>query len=485
MNKFSSNEVQRYHINNMVGVDLKPTTSNPDESPISSLLDGISQKRRMSRILLDLFAVSLNPRVSKKGYYFDKKDGEIKFRPRGQIDLLLIDDFMTYFFESFSDIVEFNPDYIEIGGGEGFNAGRKYVIGETSGTMQFRYFDPELVSSDKEYASGSAVDNYFRQKINLKLSGDGLQVLREKGLLVKFLKRLYTFFECEVSMFDATCDLFNFDLSPFEFSDLYRAGKYLGKSTVNVMGDVFNPTVYIGKYKGARTIMLYDKLQEAKDKNGSDEPDLIEALKTNDGDWFRLEQHFSRDRKEASQAFNHLMFDVVRSSETDSLLNVRFNTNLANFLKAQVENKCRFLAEKRKEKNNERIRTNPRWQLILNAINDTKTDFAFQRPDLDLQTRKMNFIMRGIGGNNLFLDILKDEGETALLMFFIQQVVPHVRDLYYRDNDSEDDIAKKAMFDKVMEKLKASAIPSIDEMKKQMEEFEKNRVKISDDDLPF
>lgn len=410
------------HINNMVGADL---TTNPDRVNGIKALDDISTLKKFSRILLDLFAVSLNPKIPKNGWVVTNKKGKkmnektweieeteaLDWKPSGELVVFMPDDFFKHFQKMFSDLIEFDNDYKDIGGGDGFNTGRRYTIKDTSGAVQFRYFDPE--KSDKDnYASGSPEENYARQKINLKITGDGLQVLRSKGILVRFLKRLYQTFECDVTMFDIACDLFNYNLVPNDFHKLYLRKKYTGQAKLNVMGEAFNPTVYIGSYKGSRTIMLYDKLQESKDKGKSDEPELVEALEEVGGNWFRLEQHFSREQKEAKQAFDYLMM----GENIESI----FEERLSNFLRQQVERKCRFLSSPRKEKNNERIKTHKKWELILGGISETKSDFAFNRPKLTLDERMDNFKYRSLGGGNLFMDIIEERGREVLNEFLME-----------------------------------------------------------------
>ena len=177
------------------------------------------------------------------------------------------------------------------------------------------------------------------------------------------------------------------------------------------MGEAFNPTVYIGKYKGARTIMLYDKLQENKDKGGSDEPELVEALEEAGGDWLRLEQHFSRDQKEAKQAFDYIIADK-------DIENV-FEERLSTFLRQQVERKCRFLSSPKKKDQNQRIKTHKKWELILGGISETKSDFAFERPVRSLDERMANFKYKSLGGSKLFMDIIAERGRPALNKFLM------------------------------------------------------------------
>lgn len=411
------------HINNMVGADL---TSKPHEPNSIKGLEGIKNLKKMSRILLDLFAVSLNPKIPKNGWFvtnkkskkMDEKTWEIEetdtldWRPRGELVTFMPADFFDYFQKTFKDLIDLDEEFKDIGGGDGFNAGRRYTIKDTSGAIQFRYFDPEKAKDDVTYVTGSPEENYVRQKIHLKITGDGLQVLRSRGLLVTFLKKLYQTFECNVTMFDIACDFFNYGIKPNDFHKLYLRKKYVGHSKLNVMGEAFNPTVYIGKYKNARTIMLYDKLQENKDKGGSDEPELVEALEEAGGDWLRLEQHFSRSQDEAKQAFDYLMIDK-------DIENV-FEERLSKFLRQQVEGKCRFLSSPKKEKNNERIKTHRKWEVILGGISETKSDFAFARPALTLDERMANFKHKSLGGINLFMDIIAERGRPALNRFLIE-----------------------------------------------------------------
>lgn len=444
-------DLESNHINNMVGVGLTFDPKNTQESPYSSALESISKKSKFSRVLLDLFAVSLVPKITKNGWKVTKKFvqeldkntlttkeyDKVDWIPKGQLKVVLPEEFFEYFEKTFSDLVTFDG-FNEIGGGGGgFNIGRKYAINGSKGFIQFRYFDPARAGEGIVYASGSAEANYIRQKISMKISGDGLQELRNKNTLVRFLKRLYLTFDCETTMFDATCDMFNYGLKPDDFIELYKKEQYTGRSKVNSFGDVFNPTAYIGAYKGARTIMLYDKLQESHDKGQSDEPEIIKALEECKGDWFRLEQHFSRDQNEAAQAFNEIMFDIV-NSQFDDDIEAMFYSKLSNMLKQFVSQKCRFLSTKRKDRNNTRIKTHKKWQTILDVISDTQSDFAFSRPVLTLEERKNNFMYRSIGGNNLFKDIIKEEGYEALTSF-LNDVAEHAKELLDEENIDNSD----------------------------------------------
>ena len=423
-NRQNTEEIEAvYHINNMVGNN--PTLDLDGANSIKAL-ERIKTKEKVTRILLDLFAVSLNPKIPENGWAvtnkkvkkINEKTWEIEetntldWKPQGRLVTLMPADFFNHFGKTFADLVDLDDNFKDIGGGEGFNAGRRYTIKDTEGAIQFRYFDPKQAKEGVTYASGSPEKNYVRQKINLKITGNGLQVLRSKGVLVTFLKRLYQTYECDVTMFDVACDFFNYGIKPNDFHRLYLEKKYIGKSALNVMGEAFNPTVYIGAYKGARTIMLYDKLQETKDKSGSDEPELVEALDEVGGDWLRLEQHFSRDQKEAKQAFDYLMM----GSDIEN----NFEDRLSKFLKQQVERKCRFLSSPRKAKHNERIKTHKKWESILSGISETKSDFAFERPARTLDERMANFKYRSLGGSKLFMDIIAERGRPALDEFLME-----------------------------------------------------------------
>lgn len=427
------------HINNMVGVDDTP---KPNEPNSTKALEQVKTLKRFTRILLDLFAVSLNPKIPKNGWFVTNKKGKmmdektleieetntLDWKPRGELVTFMPADFFNYFQKTFKDLIDLDEDFKDIGGGDGFNAGRRYTIKDTTGAIQFRYFDPEKAKDDVTYVTGSPEENYVRQKIHLKITGDGLQVLRSKGLLVTFLKKLYQTFECNVTMFDIACDFFNYGIKPNDFHKLYLRKHYTGRSKLNVMGEAFNPTVYIGQYKSARTIMLYDKLQENKDKGGSDEPELVEALEEVGGDWLRLEQHFSRSQDEAKQAFDYLMIDK-------DIENV-FEERLSKFLRQQVEGKCRFLSSPRKKDQNQRIKTHRKWELILGGISETKSDFAFERPARTLDERMANFKYKSLGGSKLFMDIIAERGRPALNRF-LMDVADYNNDKLNAQNEEE------------------------------------------------
>lgn len=433
------------HINNMGGVAINKSTEKVQNSSQNRLLLDISKKQRKSRLLIDLFACSISPIISRNGWRkvslktVDEdwnETSKIERRPKGKLEYLLIDDFLAFFFEKTNEY--FNCDiekYEELGGGDGFNAGRKYQLGNTSSYIQFRFFDPKKATADK-YQSGSAVDNYFRQKINIKLTGDGLQTLREQKVLNDFFVRLYQVFEPTVTMFDLTLDMFNYVFLPKYFGDLYVENKYSGRSRVNSFGDMNNPTIYIGEYKSARTIMMYDKMTEAIDKNKSDEPDLLEALKKNNGSWFRLEQHYARDNKEAEQVFDSLMDgiydDPTKLSNVDGLIQKR----MAEMLRLNVENKCRFLSKVKPDININRVPNDKKWNLILKTISETKSDFAFVRPELTLEEKKYNFIHLNMGGKKLFNLVVEKEGESSLRKLFSDAVEANIEQI---NNNAEYD----------------------------------------------
>lgn len=460
-------KLESARINNMVPPSSKPATIQPYSD---KALTAISNRRKISRVLLDLFAVSVSPLVSKKGWEarrdFDghfiedgnglpkkwsvgavvknaskklrRKNGTVEERPEYEnMTLLLPDAFVAWFFDTFDFLgVARDKDGMPvgkpIGGGSGYTGGEVFELfgdgvaadgaDHKLGRLQMLWCDPAEAGSADDYASRSvyakdgAEANYVRQKINVKLTGDGLQALRERGLLVAFLLKIWaTFRDPEVTMFDGTCDLFNYGFLPKYFADLYEAGKYTGRSKLHVFGDVLDPTVYIGAYKADRTLMLYDKLQEAKDKGGSDEPALLAALQAAEGSWFRAEMHFARKEHHATQAFDFLVGSLWAEPELEDPDAV-FWPRFAAFLKAQVAKKCRFLVMPT-DGHPERIGTNRRWQAVLDAIGDTATDFAFKRPELTLEERKANFLSHSLGGVRLFADILTYEGAEALADF--------------------------------------------------------------------
>lgn len=391
-------EVEKPHINNMGGERLESDSILPHETLSDRALKAISDGNEFSRVLLDLFAVSITPKI---------KNSELP-----------LDYFLEYFFGIFNDLFEIDTfDFLDMStSGGGYNALRKYSLPDGS-TIQFRFFDPSKSKlSDSDYISGSAFKNYVRQKVNLKLTGNSLQFLRSKGILGVFLKRLFkTFQDLTVTMFDATADFFNYDLQTNYFVNLYQKNQVSTKSTFKVVGDPFNPSVYVGAFKGARTIVMYDKLTENKDKEESDEPQLFKALESCDGSWLRVEQHFTGDHKEANQIFRNLILKII--SVDDDLIDSTLSENLAKLLSGQLLNKVRFLSKPKKKKNNELIPTDEKWQMILDTISNIKETFAFQRPILTLEEKKQNFKQFSIGGGKLFAEIREVEGNEKLMQF--------------------------------------------------------------------
>jgi len=78
-----------------------------------------------------------------------------------------------------------------------------------------------------------------------------------------------------------------------------------------------------------------------------------------------------------------------------------------------------------------------RWELILNTISKTKSDFAFERPELTLDERMNNFKYKSLGGTNLFKDIIEERGRNALREFFID-LENYAFELHQRENVEDD-----------------------------------------------
>lgn len=405
LSKLSNDGLESPHDNNMVGATTKfdkNIDKNIDKTLLNQHLTDLSKGVRQSRVLVDLLAVSITPKI------FDSDDFQI----------LPFEEFMTYFFDFFEGIIDVESDFKEFTPyGGGFNSGRRYDLVE-GGSFQVRFFNPDIADSEKFYYSGSAFDNYLRQKVSFQFTGDSLQTLRQKGVFFDFLSKLFKtgLFKTVVTMFDATVDLFNFGISSLHFWKLYLDEKFVSRSTLSVEGDGNNPTLYIGKRKGPRTIMIYDKLAEYLDKGNFDEIEIYEALEKCDGSWLRVEQHFSRDQKEADQLFKSLVdYASLSDNFEDSFL-----SNLSDTLAGTLANKIRFLKEKKPDSHISRVATDDDWQTILDTVSSTKKDFAFERPLLTLSERKKNFLSKGWGGPNLFADILEQEGETEYQTFITQ-----------------------------------------------------------------
>lgn len=434
--KRTGSESEEYHINNMVGARLRISEKNNEKRVKESCNDGVLSRlksgKKTNRILLDLLAVSVTPKRAERNWrMIDTKEensvmlmkrGMFDFKPNGKITELGVDEFFEFFKKEFEGILDISEKYEEFGGGGvGFNDGRVYTLGESSAKINFRFFNPDKAEfDDGHYKSGSRFDNYLRQKINIKLTGDGLQYLRSQGNLVKYILKLYELFPSDATMFDVALDLFNYNQIPRYYFKQHEKKRYLSRSTLNIFGDADNMTVYIGEFKGARTIMMYDKLQESRDSEKSDEPELVKVLEETEGDWFRLEQHFSNNRREAEQAFGYIVYTMLQEREPGDDLDRRFIDLLSAFLRKSVEEKCRFLSEPRKERNNIRIKTDKKWDEILNAIETVDIDFAFMRPEVTLEQRMKNFKYKSIGGNQFHLDVIEGLGEVGYMEFMME-----------------------------------------------------------------
>ena len=474
INDKNKEKIRGVRISNTVPVNLTFSKNQVPKSLSEQWLDAISRGKQKNRLLIDWFSVSLSPIIAPchwkliENHRGDTLDEYIKvptdysgdpeilgtYYKRGELKLMTHyfnmkfmtpDEFFEWFFKEFDFLdVARNEDgtlkFEDVGGGQGFNAGRAYEIfssdrgnGEDvkNPKLIFRYFDPyktegkhiegDNYKAKSAYTKNKAEANYVRQKINMTLSGNALQGLREHGVFMHFFRYLYKCFrDPVVTRFDGTLDLFNYGFKPKYFADLAEKNKYLGRSRLNVAGNIHNPSVYIGAFKKSRTIMIYDKQAENKDKTEADEPALLDAVNALDTNtWTRCEQVFTSHEDEANQVFNRLIGDTwldetheVRKDDESGYC--EFIGGLGTILKTTFDKKCRFLKKPKKDKNNERIGTDKNWQLILDKLSEADSGFTFNRPKLTLDERYDNFIYRSLGGPKLFADIYDVKGEAGL-----------------------------------------------------------------------
>ena len=428
-----------YRRGNTVGPRLKNNPQKALEATKIEVLESLKLKTQKTRLLLDYFTVTITPKKSKNDWDFIenigndniKKFGKYDFRPKGKIKELSHDEFFNFFIDYFGDLFDFSEKFEETkgGGGDGgYNYGRIYKLGETSALVHFKTFNPENSKAYKDYSAGSPHNQFVRQKVMFDLSGDALQYLRSKGRLLKFILRLYKTFPVTVTKFDIAMDYFNYNLTPKYFADLYQSDYYTGLSKVNGTGDIKEPTVYIGAYKGNETVMLYDKILESKDKNNSDEPELLKLLEDTGGDWFRLEQHYSNDKRSAEQAFGFIVYTLLEDIKINYDIELRFIELMSSLLykRLSLPRKPRFLSQKRRDRNNSRIPTDRRWQLILDEIEKVDIDFAYERPELTLQERMDNYKYKVLGGTNLFNDVMDELGFEKYIDWMNEVTLYHV-----------------------------------------------------------
>lgn len=455
--------------------------SKNESNELNDVLNSIKKGEKKSRILIDWLSISITPLVPPSGVKnIGTADAPIRvpvdydpdpelirlykdsnytqpqkfFNRHNNLELELPDDFFDKFFDVF-DFLDVKrdsygkPEYEAFGANMGYNAGRKYTIFSHDkkkdnkvkpATLYFKFFDPdnEKVLSRSEmtgyvsrsaYTKNPAVANYIRQRINLSLTGDALQALREHGVFFKFVFTLYqTFLGLSVTRFDATLDLFNYGFKPKYFFNLYNKNRYLSQSQMSIVGKVDDPTVYIGRFKQSRTIMIYDKVAENKDNRKSDEPELLNAVTSGSKNtWVRFEQIFTGSKKEATQVFDHLVGNLWEDDKlrgkvwSDDSSSHIFYGRLASLLRTEFSKKCRFL-KKPRDSHPERIENDRRWQSVLDALSSVDSDFTFKRPELTLEELKNNFIKRSLGGPKLFGMIYEIEGPEALAKF-VEEVV--------------------------------------------------------------
>lgn len=373
---------QTPHIYNMgVPVTYLPTDSE-EKGARNPMVSRVSSGETLTRTLVDRLVLTLTP-TNEKPYNFIEK-----------IKLYL------------SNYLDVNWDeYIPVSSGYGYNTGLAFKT-NTGATLVIKYFDPDMSTrEDFEYSEGSKLAYFRRQGVQVQLTGDVLQELRAKGLIYPFILDLRATFKTKATQIDCTLDVFNapnnLDLTPVHFFDLYRQDKYTGQAKVGVVGDAKLPTVYIGKMRSARSIMMYDKKQEGLDTLKVDEPELFEACKS----WFRLEVRYARDFDDADTVLEYIL-----SKDEDSMPSL-----IGQVIAKTITSKCRFLKlDRNSEKNVSRIPTDEAWDYLLKLSSEATMDFASHRLELTLDERKMNFIKRGVGGAKLLQDIVNEEGREAL-----------------------------------------------------------------------
>lgn len=458
-------------INNMVPADaiLESETESEiaKECPKNAALKAISAGLRRTRQLIDLFAVSISPIISNFGWeigryddpehwqkvsinrdmtpehqgwtYTDKQGVRREAVTRDNMTLLMPDEFIAWFFARAFPYLDVDMTTREdIGGGGGYTGGQRFQLfsaggkDDKRGWIQFLYFDPDSDAakargkggyvSKSAYTQSGAEANYVRQKINIKLTGDGLQELRARNLLTRFLLDIYFWFrDPVVTMYDIATDFFNYRIMPKYFYDLADAGKILTRSSVNTFGCIENPTVYIGKYKQSRTVMIYDKRVEVKQPGKADEPDLIAAVDARESNtWMRVEVHVARKEHEAEQSWAYIigtLWHDVRHGLPLATAQVIIEKRIGELMYKLVSEKARFLTVPRKDDHNDRIPTDPAWQDILDGIASAPADFAFMRPVLTLDER-INALYYRRGGRNLGLLYARERGVDALRRVF-------------------------------------------------------------------
>lgn len=515
--------------------DAKKGVQSQDDKKVpqtlsEQYLDDIRNNFKKSRLLVDYLSVSITPEVSVSGWKFldeneasrivpneidtnpefvemKRKFGETKtYKKYKNVELYLPERFLTYFFDTFSflGVRKESGSYVyeETGAGLGYNTGRRYRLFDYSddrvtqahlGYIGVFYFDPdaedvlpdEAYASRSPYAGNNAEANYVRQRVRFELSGNALQALRAHGVFMDFILGLYKFFgDISVSRFDATIDMFNYGFRPIYFANIEKKGRMISRSKLNVMGANENPTIYIGEMHKSRTLMMYDKAAENKDKRESDEPELLEAVKANNKNvWLRCEQTFSGKEKQATQAWAFLVGRLWDMNLERSEASRIFYENLAQFMRLEFSEKCRFLKSKKAEghgAHNERIKTDKNWQAILDAICDTPANFTFMRPDLTLEEKMFNFVYRGLGGNNFLLEVRRALGASGLSRLLIDKQ-EHIEKMYQENYDDDEEHDRL----KVKYNLASKRIKNFDMTLNDVNNDEQKRSLRGDDDLPF
>lgn len=352
-------------------------------------IEGARVPAQVKRTLIDGINITLNPVIKGFVKYSEPKE------------------FIERFFEIFNYLnidIENKKEFSS----QFYNHGFSWSIPNTDGAITLKMWDPARANDDDDF---DPLRKYLNQKIGLELNGNTCQALREMGLLEMFMIDIAEHFTYHVSAMDLTLDLFNLRymrrewVSPKSFLTLYQKHYYVGRAKVYTAGDGLNPTVYIGSPHGSRTIMLYDKYQENKD-NGVDEPELFAAVEKDGGHWLRVEQHFktANNADEAHQVFEYLIADGRDGIQQ------RINEMLYTMLSS----KCRFTSKQvsKNNKHKEKIPTNEKWLMILNAVKSNPTDFVFERHVLTLEERKWAFINGRSNANlgKLTKEVLDEQG---------------------------------------------------------------------------
>lgn len=336
---------------------------------------------------------------------------KLTLRPMGEeLDQVVLDECVASMLEGLLVILSrFGIDVAEIdyqlhgSNSKGYN--RTYKLTDTVNDLKIfvRYYEADE-QADKLY-------RFKQQGLQIDMSGNSCAYIRNKGRMLEFLTMLADHYHVSGSRIDVTLDDMIGRDCPVgreyagsvtkRYVKLYEKGKYSGRCGMNAIGAIENPAIYLGKMRSHKSLLIYDKLQEAMDKKVSDEPELMNVLKS----MTRYEIVIKNDKQDCTRVLEELL---TAKSEAELFKIVgQIHTRI-------MTEKCRFLKKPKEQYSHGRYHQNdPIWDFVTDNERSTIVFASHVPKNLTLAQRAENFQKRNIGGLKFCKEFIDVYGRSA------------------------------------------------------------------------